>query len=111
MGEISPFCIASEMILDMLYNLLWTSSLIASCFSCFIVKILKDFRVITVARGRSKLIVLKAIPTRNPAPLANAVIEIPPVITVDVIRPVYTILVIVLNRFIFLAICSRTLTP
>ena len=49
-----------------------------------------------------------AIPTGNPTPLANAVIEIPPVITVDVIRPVSTIPVIVLNRFIFLAVFSRT---
>ena len=61
-----------------------------------------------VARERSRLVPLKAIPTGNPTPLANAAIEIPPVITVDVIRPVSTIPVIVLNRFIFLAICSRT---
>ena len=54
-----------------------------------------------VARERSRLVPLKAIPTGNPTPLANAAIEIPPVITVDVIRPVSTIPVIVLNRFIF----------
>ena len=54
-----------------------------------------------VARERSRLVPLKAIPTGNPTPLANAAIDIPPVITVDVIRPVSTIPVIVLNRFIF----------
>ena len=62
----------------------------------------------TVSRERSRLVLLKAIPTDNPTPLANAAIEISQVITVDVIRPVSAIPVIVLNRFIFLAICSRT---
>ena len=71
-------------------------------------EILKDFRVMAVARERSRLVPLKAIPTGNPTPLANAAIEISPVITVDVIRPVSTIPVIALNRFIFLAICSQT---
>ena len=85
----------------MLSNLLWTSTLIALYFSCFTVKILKDFRVMAVARERSRLAPLKAIPTGNPTPLANAPILIPPVITVDVIRPVSTIPVIVLNHFIF----------
>ena len=79
-----------------------------SCFSCFTVKILKDFRVMTVARERSKLVPLKAMPTGRPTPLANVAIEIPPVITVDVIRPVSTMPVIVLHRFIFLAFRSRT---
>ena len=79
-----------------------------SCFSCFTVKVLKDFRVMTVARERSRLVPLKAMPTGNQTPLANAAIEIPPVITVDVIKPVSTIPVIVLNRFIFLAVRSRT---
>ena len=54
-----------------------------------------------VARERSRLVPLKAIPTGNPTPLANAAIDIPPVITVDLINPVYTIPVIVINRFIF----------
>ena len=40
------------------------------------------------ARERSRLVPLKAIPTGNPAPLANATIDIPPVIIVDVIRAV-----------------------
>ena len=56
-----------------------------------------------VARERSRLAPLKAIPTGNPTPLANAAILIPPVITVDIIRPVSTIPVIALNHFIFLA--------
>ena len=80
----------------------------ASCLSCFTVRVLKDFRVMTVARETSKLVPLKAMPTGRPTPLANAAIEAHPVITVDVIRPVSTMLVIVLNRFIFSAIRSRT---
>ena len=68
----------------------------------------KYFRVMAVARERSRLILLKAIPRGNPTPLENAVIDISPVITIDVIRAVSTIPVIVLNHFIFLAICSRT---
>ena len=73
------------------------------------VKVLKDFYVTTVARERTKLVLSKAAPTGRPAPLANAAIEIPPVITVDVIRPVSMIPVIVLNCFFFfLVIASRT---
>ena len=62
----------------------------------------------TAARERSSLVPLKAMPTDRQTPLANAAKEIPPVITVDVIKPVSMIPVIVLNRFIFLAIRSRT---
>ena len=80
-----------------------TDSPIASCFSCFTVKILKYFYVIAVRREKGRLIPLNAIPTGRPTPLANVAIETPPVITVDVIRPVSTMLVIVLNRFIFFA--------
>ena len=61
-----------------------------------------------VARERSRVVPLNAIPTDNPTPLGNAAIEVPQVIAVDVIKPVSTIPVIVLNRFIFLPICSRT---
>ena len=68
--------------------------------------LLKDFRVMAVASERSRLVPLKAIPTGNPTPLANATMLIPPVIPVDVIRPMSTIPVIVLNRFIFLAVDS-----
>ena len=71
------------------------------CSSYFMVKVLKDFYVTTVARERTKLVLSKAAPTGRPAPLANAAIEIPPVITVDVIRPVSMIPVIVLNCFFF----------
>ena len=108
MDEISPSCITCEMILAMLSYLLWASSLMASYFSCFTVKVLKDFCVMTVARERSRLVSLLAMPTGRPTPLANAAIEIPPGITVYVIRPMSTMPVIVLNRFIFLAIRSRT---
>ena len=41
------------------------------------------------------------MPAGRLTPLANAAIEIPPVITVDVISPVSTMPAIVLNRFIF----------
>ena len=61
-----------------------------------------------VARERSTLVPIKAIPTGNPTTLANAAIDIPPVITLDVIRPVSTISIIILNRFMLLAICSQT---
>ena len=76
-----------------------------SCFCCFTVKVLKDFGVMTVARKRNRLDLLKAMPTGRPTPLTNA--AIPPVINVDVIRPASMMPVIVLNRFIFLAILSR----
>ena len=64
-GEISLSCIACEMILAILSNLAWTSSLIASCFSCFTVKLLKDFCVIAVARERSKVNKLVYIANRT----------------------------------------------
>ena len=87
-------------------QLAWASSLIALCFSCFAVKIFKDFCMMAVARERIRLVPLKAIPTGSPMLLAIAAIKIPPVIMVDVIRLVSMIPVIVLNCFIFLAICS-----
>ena len=65
----------------------------------------------TVARERSRLVLLKVMPTGRPAPLPNAAAEISPVITVDVIRPVSMIPVIVLNRFIFFASLSQTSIP
>ena len=77
-------------------------------FILLLVKFLKDFCVMTLARERSRLVPLKAMSTGRRAQLANAAIEIPPMITVDVIKPVFTILVIVLNCFIFLGIISRT---
>ena len=107
MGGISPSRIACEMIFAMLSNLLLARSLLESYFSYFTIKVSKDFSVIAVPRERSKLVPLKAMLTGNPTPLANAAIDIPPVITVDFIKPVSTIPVIILNRFIFLAIRSR----
>ena len=92
MDEMSPSCIGSEMILAMLSNLLWATSLMESCFSCFTVKVLKDFSVMTAARERSRLLPLKTMLRGRPTPLANAGMEIPPVVTVDVIKPVSTIL-------------------
>ena len=56
----------------------------------------------------SRLVPPKVNPAGDLTPLANAAIDIPPVITVDVIKPVSTIPGIILNRFIFLAFCSRT---
>ena len=107
-GETSSSCIACEMILAMLSNLLWARSLMESCFSFFTVKVLKDFHVMTIARERSKLVPLGTMPTGRPTSLASAAIEISPVITVDVIKPVFTMPVIVLHRFIFSAVRSRT---
>ena len=63
----------------------------------------KYFCTIAFAREKSKLVSLNAIITGKSKPFANVAIETPPVITVDVIRPVFTMLVIVLNRFIFFA--------
>ena len=71
------------------------------------VKFLKDFRVMTVARERSRIVPLKVMLTGKSTPLANPAIEIPTVFTVDVIRPVFTMPVIELNRFIFMASCSQ----
>ena len=61
-----------------------------------------------IARERGRFVPPKAIPTGNRTRLSNAAMLIPPVVTVDVIRPVSTMPVIVLNRFIFLVVCSRT---
>ena len=63
-----------------------------------------------VARKRNRLVPLKAMTTGRLTPLANAAIEIPPVMTVDVIKPVSVMPVMVTDRFIFLAIRSRTST-
>ena len=101
MDEIFPSCTTCEMILDILSNLLWAISLIALCFSCFTVKVLEAFCVMTVTRERSRLVPLKAMPTGRWTTPANAVIEFPPVIAFDVMRPVSTMPVIALNRLIF----------
>ena len=59
-------------------------------------------------REKSRLVPLNAIPTGRPTPLANAAMEIPPAITVDVIRPLFTRFIIVLNCFNFFACHSKT---
>ena len=89
------------MISAKLYNLLWADSFIALCFCCFTVNILKDFCITAVAREKSRLALLNVIPAGRSVPITNAEIETTPVITVYVIRPVSTMLVIVLNCFIF----------
>ena len=71
MDEISPSCVACKIILDIMSNLLWASSLMASFFSCFTVKVLKDFRVMAVARERIRLVSLRVMPAGSPTPLAN----------------------------------------
>ena len=101
MGEMSSSCIACEMILAMLSNLLWASRLIKLCFPCFTVRVSEIFRVMGVPREEARLVTPKAMPTGNPTTLANAAVEVPPAITADVIRLVTTMPVIVLNRFIF----------
>ena len=59
-------------------------------------------------REKSRLVSLTAIPAARPTLLANAVIETPPLTTVDVIRPVSTMLVIVLSHFNLFGSLSRT---
>ena len=52
----------------------------ALCFSCFMVKILKDFRVMAIGREKTRRVPLKAIPTCKPTALANVPIETLPII-------------------------------
>ena len=52
-------------------------------------------------RERTTLKPPKAVPKDRPTPLANAGIEVPPAIAEDVIRPMSTIPIILLNRFFF----------
>ena len=66
----------------------------ASCYSSLTVNVLEDFHVMTVARKISRLVPPKAMPTARSTTPANAAMEIPPVI--------------ILNRFIFFAIRSRS---
>ena len=94
------------MILTMISNLPWASSLIASCFSCFTVKILKDFHVMAVTREGSGLVPLKGIPTGTTTQLANAAMLITPVITVLGLWVQYPWLYWIIS--FFLVFCSRT---
>ena len=86
--EISQSYIACGMTLTMPSNLLWVSSSIALCFSCFKENILNDFLVITVRRERSSLIPVNAVSTDRHVQLVNAAIETPSVVTADAISPV-----------------------
>ena len=86
MGEIFPSCIACEMLLAMLSNLPWASSIMESCFSLAAIEALRYFRAVGVIREKSRLVLPKAIPTGSPTPLASPAIDIPSVSTVDVIR-------------------------
>lgn len=55
--------------------------------------------MITIAKN-CRRVPLSEMPTVTPTSLANKAMKTFPVITIDVIRPVSKILVIVLNRFI-----------
>ena len=64
-------------------------------------EILKDFCMIVVEREKSRLVPLNLTPTGRTKPFANASIETPPVITLDRIKPISVMLVILLKRLIF----------
>ena len=102
MGEISPSCIAREVILAILSNLPWASSLMESCFSRTTIEALRYFCAAGVIKEKSRLTPPKAIPTGSPTPLASAAMDIPPVSTVDVIRIVSAMLNTVMDCLIFL---------
>ena len=70
-----------------------------------------DLHVIVVATERRRLAPFNPMPTGKPTPLANAAMDIPPVMTDNVIRPVPAIIVVLQNRLIFLANCSRISIP
>ena len=94
---------ACEMRSDMLSNLAWTSRLIVSCFPCFTVKDLENFRMEIIERERTTLKQPKVEPTGRPTLLENARIELLPAIVDNVIRPLSSVPMILLNRFLFLA--------
>ena len=60
-GEISPSCIACEMIMAMLSDLSYSSSLMESCFSRAALKTLRYFRVAGVIREKSRLALLRQL--------------------------------------------------
>ena len=62
--------VASEMISAMLSNLLSASSLVATCFSCFMVNSSKDFCVIVISREKVGY-TPNPIPTGRPTPLES----------------------------------------
>ena len=106
-GEISPSCIAYKMILAMLSNLPWESSLMESYFSRATIEAIRYFRVAGVIGEKSGRTLLKTIQTGSPTPFASAAMDIHPVRTVDVIRPVSLMLNIVIDCLIFLAFFSH----
>ena len=106
-GEISPSCIAYKMILAMLSNLPWESSLMESYFSRATIEAIRYFRVAGVIGEKSGRTLLKTIQTGSPTPFASAAMDIHPVRTVDVIRPMSAMLNIVMDRLIFLAFFSH----
>ena len=59
-----------------------------SSFYCFTVNVLVDLRLIAVATERRRLVPLNPIPTGKPTQLLNVAMDIPPVMRVDLIRPV-----------------------
>ena len=50
--------------------------------------VLVDLRLIAVATERRRLVPLNPIPTGKPTQLLNVAMDIPPIMTVDLIRPV-----------------------
>ena len=63
-------------------------------------EILKDFCVIVAKREKGRLVPLNLTPTGRTKPFANAPMETPLVITLDRIKPISVMLVILLNRLI-----------
>ena len=92
-----PSCIACNIVLQMLSNFSCERSLIALCFSYFTVNILTNFFVSLLISTNKQV-----------TPLANIAVETSPVITVDVIRPVSVMFVILMIRLIFSVSGSRT---
>ena len=106
-GEISPSSITCEMILTMLSNLPWTSSLMELRFSRATIEAVRYFCVVGVIREKSRLTLPKAVPTGSPTSFASAAMDILAVSTVDIIRLVSVMLNIVMSRLFFFAFCSH----
>ena len=74
-GGIWPSCIVCEMILAMLSNLPWESSLMEWCFSWATIETLRYFRVAGAIKEKGRLTLPRAILTGSPTPLANAAMD------------------------------------
>ena len=72
-------------------------------FLLFHGKYFKGFWYNSCYKKKSHLVPLNAIRKGWPKSLANAAMKTPPVTAVDDINPAYTMLVIVLHRFIIFA--------